>query len=172
MNLITFFDYEIALLGQLFNVTDKLSGILHLKVLNDQSVRGALGDDFVSIGVTFFVRDNVPSVSNPLGYSIRLGDLDDELNSVLLDRFGVLETFGNFESRSHEELRAGGYNAALALDATTVNCRIALLNDELAFGVIHDHIVLLRVVLRNDLLSLKVPVAFGVTILNLALDFS
>lgn len=50
--------------------------------------------------------------------------------------------------------------------------RVALFDDELALGVIDDHVVLVRLLLRHDLLALEVPVAFGVRVFDFALDLA
>lgn len=84
--------------------------------------------------------------------------------------FSYLETLDDFESWSHKKLGASDDHAASTLDSATIAVRIAFLDDELAFRVVGNDVVLLRVLLGHDLLALEVPVAFGIAILDLALD--
>lgn len=131
-----------------------------------------LRDDLITISESLIIGRNVSSVSDPLGVLVGLGDLDDELDSVLLDAFEVGKALDDLKSRSHEELGSGGDHAAFALDAASVLVRVALFDDELALGVVDDHVVLVRLLLRHDLLALEIPVAFGVRVFDFALDLA
>lgn len=48
-----------------------------------------LRDDLITISESLVIGRNVSSVSDPLGVFVGLGDLDDELDSVLLDAFEI-----------------------------------------------------------------------------------